>query len=68
VLDGFAYCIFSYVKMAKVLDGCGFEPIYTSSVVVVNVCWFGGVVHVEVAEDMAKVLSYSCWFIGGLDL
>jgi hypothetical protein len=49
VLDGFMYCIFSYVKMVKVLDGCVFGPINTSLVVIVNWCWFVGVVHVEVA-------------------
>jgi hypothetical protein len=68
VLDSLTYRIFSYVKMAKVLGGTGFGPIYASLVVVVNWCWFGGVVHVEVAEDVTKVLSYSCCFIGGLDL
>jgi hypothetical protein len=48
VLDGFTYCIFSYVKMVKVLDGCRFGPINTSLVFVVDWCWFGGVLHVEV--------------------
>jgi hypothetical protein len=68
VLDSFTYCIFSHVKMAKVLDGCGYVRIYTSLIVVVNGSWFGCVVHVEVNKDVTKVLSYSCCFVGGLDL
>jgi hypothetical protein len=53
VLDGLSYCIFSDVKMVKVLDGCGFGQINTSLVVAKYWCWFGGVMHVEVAEDVA---------------
>jgi hypothetical protein len=68
VVDGFMYCILSYVKMAKVLDGCGFGPIDVSLAVIINGCWFGGVMYVEVAEDVVKVLIYSLCFVGGLDL
>jgi hypothetical protein len=52
VLDSFASFIFSDVKMAKVLDGCRFVPKDTSLFVVEDWCRFGGVVHIEVAEDM----------------
>jgi hypothetical protein len=54
--------------MVKVLDGCLFGPIDTSLVVIVDMCWFGSIIHIEVIKDVANILSDSCCPVDGFDL
>jgi hypothetical protein len=54
ILDCFTYCILSDIEVAKILDGCGLGPIYTSLVVIEYRGWIISVVHFEVAEDMSN--------------
>jgi hypothetical protein len=63
MLDGFAYCIFSDIEVAKILDRCGLGPIYATLVVIIDRSWCVCVVHFQVAEDVTEMLSDMSGFI-----
>jgi hypothetical protein len=63
MLDCLAYCIFSDIEVAKILDRCGLGPIYATLVVIEDRSWCVCVVHFQVAEDVTEMLSDMIGFI-----
>jgi hypothetical protein len=63
MLDCFAYCIFSDIEVTKIIDGCGLGPIYTPLIVIADGSWSVHAMHVKVAENAVKMMSYAGSFI-----
>jgi hypothetical protein len=63
MLECFAYCIFSDIEVAKILDRSRLGPINTPLIVIKDRRWRVCVVYIQVAEDVTEMLGDTSGFI-----